>query len=189
MRLVSERSPLGQLLKELTPPESVEGAEVEPAEETPEDPPEVKKGQPELELAVTKATDMERRRTVGPLYAPGTADAHGEFATAGDLEDAVAKYLEGGDLNLRLQHNRSKIGGKVIGIMAWPYETEAQLTLPGDDTVTKSVKLPAGTVYVATEWSPSAWEDVKKGKLTGYSLGGRALRVRGVSLPEPSAAA
>jgi hypothetical protein len=42
-------------------------------------------------------------------------------------------------------------------------------------------KLPAGTVYATVEWSPSGWDAVKKGKITGMSMGGRAVRVRGVS--------
>jgi hypothetical protein len=53
------------------------------------------------------------------------------------------------------------------------------LKLP-DGTVTKSVTLPAGTVYAGVQWSHAVWPDVKAGKIRGYSMCGRAVRVRNV---------
>ena len=34
-----------------------------------------------------------------------------------------------------------------------------------------------GTVFMGVQWEPWAWELVKKGKLTGYSIGGKAERI------------
>jgi hypothetical protein len=132
-----------------------------------------------MDLYVTK-TETEKRRTTGVLYVPSApnapmVDSQGDFITEDDLEDAVAEYVKAGDLDLRLQHNRRVVAGRVIGIMAWPYEHEVELSIPGG--VTKQVKLPKGTVHVTVEWNPDAWHLVKSGKLTGFSLGGKATKI------------
>jgi hypothetical protein len=36
--------------------------------------------------------------------------------------------------------------------------------------------MPAGTVYLGVKWDEPAWEAIKARELTGYSLGGRAVR-------------
>jgi hypothetical protein len=139
-----------------------------------EPPPIELAGEGELELAVTKRAP-EQRYTFGPLYTPGQIDAHGEFATSEELQKAVWEYAQRGDLKLRKQHNREAVGGQVVELVAWPYEAVVELQVPG--RAVRKAKLPAGTVYAGVLWSEDAWPGVKSGAVTGYSLGGRAVRV------------
>jgi hypothetical protein len=129
---------------------------------------------------VAKAARPEQRFTFSPLYLPNTLDAHGEFATADDLQEAAWDYFRKGDRKLRKQHG-SQVIGEVVEMTSWPFAHEAELT-SANGTVRKQ-KFPAGTVYCGVVWTPEAWTDVKAGKLTGYSMGGSTVRTRGVPLP------
>lgn len=133
---------------------------------------------PEFEYAVVKAR-TEDRYTLGPVYMPDTLDAHGEWATAGDLEKASWDFFKAEDHNIYLQHS-DKRAGELVALMPWPHEVEATMQ-KSIDGVTKSVSttFPAGTVYAGVLWEPWAWEDVKKGKITGFSMGGWARRLEG----------
>lgn len=122
---------------------------------------------------ISKA-DQERRYTFGPMYVPGREDAHREFMEPEDLQKSVWDYIRAGDRRIRLQHNRRVVAGEMVEMATWPYETEVELQL--NDKVTKTI-LPANTPYMGVIWEPWAWELVKKGKLSGYSMGGRAHRV------------
>lgn len=121
----------------------------------------------------------ELRYTFGPMYAPGAVDAHDEFATDEDLRKALWDFSLNGDKSLRKQHGPEKIGD-IVELVQWPFEQEVELTVPG--SAVRKVKLPAGTVYAGAHWTPEAWPDVKTGKITGYSMGGRAVRIR--NLPD-----
>lgn len=124
--------------------------------------------------AFTKSSD-ERRFTLGPQYVPDREDAHGEFATASDLQDAIHEYVKSGDRRIFKQHGREVIG-EWVEMMSWPHEVSVDLTVPG--RVAKStVTLPAGTVFMGVEWTEKAWPDVKSGKISGYSMGGFAHRI------------
>jgi hypothetical protein len=123
---------------------------------------------------IEKAEDQ--RITMGVMYAPGMEDAQGEYAEAGDLEKAVHDYMARGDLAIRRQHGKEIIGS-IVGIMAWPFETEMDLKSLGAVEKSSKVKLPAGTVFATAQWTKEAWPLVKSGAIRGFSMGGRAVRV------------
>jgi hypothetical protein len=127
---------------------------------------------------LAKSANAEQRYTLSPLYLPNTIDAHGEFATADDLQESAHDYFRSGNRQLRKQHGREVIG-EIVEMLAWPYDHEASLS-QANGTVRKQ-KLPAGTVYVGVKWSPSAWQDVKSGAISGLSMGGSCVRVKGPS--------
>lgn len=135
--------------------------------------------------AGTLRKDADQRFTFGPMYVPDTEDAHGEFSTAEDLQQAVWNYVRAADRRIRLQHNREVVAGELVECAVWPYETEVELSLPQDDGSVKmeKVTLPANTPFLGVVWEPPAWELVKRGLLRGYSIGGRARRVY-ADLPE-----
>lgn len=124
----------------------------------------------------------EKRFTLGPWYIPDKKDAHGEFTDTHELQNALWNYVKSGDRRIRLQHNKSVIAGEWLEVVTWPYE----VTLPMNkaDGSTEQVTYPAGTVFMGTQWQPWAWELVKKGKLTGFSIGGKAERLY-VEMDEP----
>jgi hypothetical protein len=131
-----------------------------------------------FEYAILKSRP-EKRITLGPVYMPDTLDAHGEWATADDLEDMAHEYFKSADHSVYLQHSDQK-AGEIVSMMPWPNEVGATM-MKSVDGVRKSVstKFPAGTVYAGVQWEPWAWEMVKSGKITGFSMGGFSRRLEG----------
>jgi hypothetical protein len=123
---------------------------------------------------ITKSND--KRFTFGPMYIPGAIDAHGEYAEADPLQEALWDFAQNGDRTLRKQHGPQAIG-KIVEFVAWPFEQTLELTNPGTG-LSKSLTLPAGTVYTGALWEPEVWPLVKSGRFTGYSMGGTAVRMR-----------
>ncbi len=124
-----------------------------------------------------KGARPEQRFTLSPLYTPGRLDAHSEWADADDLSEALHDYLRKGYRKLHKQHGGEVIG-EVVEAFQWPHDHEAELK-QADGSVRKQL-LPAGTVYCGVKWTPKAWADVKAGRITGLSMGGTAIRVKGV---------
>jgi 2'-5' RNA ligase len=122
---------------------------------------------------VAKASP-EKRYTLGPMYMPDRLDAHGEFTDADILQEGVWGYVRRGERTIYLQHSDTP-AGEFVELMSWPYEASVKMVVPGDKE--KTVKFPAGTVYMGVIWQPWAWELVKDGKLRGLSMGGHARRM------------
>lgn len=123
----------------------------------------------------------EKRFTLGPWYIPDRADAHGEWTDTSELQNALWNYVKSGDRRIRLQHNKDVVAGEWLETMTWPYPVTVPITKA--DGATGEHTYPTGTVFMGVQWEPWAWELVKKGKLTGYSIGGKAERIL-VDLPE-----
>lgn len=132
----------------------------------------------EYAYTVRKSSD-EKRYTLGPVYLPNTLDAHNEWASPEDLQDSMHEYVRKSSATrtIYLQHT-DKPAGEWVEIVTWPEAWSTSLT-KSIDGVEKAVEttFPAGTVYMGVIWQDWAWEDVKKGKLTGFSMGGMARRV------------
>lgn len=129
---------------------------------------------------VSKAVE-ERRFTLGPMYIPNRRDAHDEWTDPDELQKAVWEYVRKGDRRIRLQHNRDKVAGEFVEIMAWPYEVEVPMMQKSGLTV--PMTFPADTVFLGVIWEPWAWDLIKADKLRGYSIGGTAQRLL-VDLPD-----
>jgi hypothetical protein len=136
-----------------------------------------------VNLAIAKSAP-ERRYTLGVLYAPNALDAHEEFTTDAELHRAILKFGRSGNRTLRRQHRPADVAGRIVELIRWPHEATISATVPG--RITKTLAMPSGTVYVGVVWTRDAWEDVKAGKITGFSLGGRGVRVRDVREGAPS---
>jgi len=118
-------------------------------------------------LPVDKA-DEERRIVFGVVLEPDSVDAQGDTISAEEIERAahiwLAKYQERGLMHRKLVNDEVEI-----------YES---YLAPQDMSVAgRSVK--KGTWLLMYHiLSDKMWEDVKTGKLTGFSMGGYARRVR-----------
>lgn len=125
---------------------------------------------------MTKAIkqDDEDRFTLGPWYIPGRLDAHNEWTDAAELEKSFHTYLDEGDRNIMLQHNRNIVAGRRISGMVVP--TEYRVTMTKADGSTEDVIYPPGTPFLGVKWEPWAWNLIKAGKLRGYSIGGSSQR-------------
>lgn len=136
-----------------------------------------------ITTAFSKAVD-EWRYTLGPVYAPNTLDLHGEYADDDALHRAFLEFGASGDRRLRLQHQPDVEVGTIVELMRWPQEATFRLEAPRRKPY--DVTLPAGTVYMGVIWDERPWvEFVKTGKVAGYSMGGRALRVVTDGAPGP----
>lgn len=122
--------------------------------------------------------------TLGLFYMPDMDDLHKEYATDDELHRGVIHYQLHGDRRLRLQHDPSKKVGTVFSVFRWPYPTEAVMK-SASTGVERRVSLPAGSVFAEVLWDAHAWPLVKSGRIRGYSMGGRAMRVRVQARPEP----
>jgi hypothetical protein len=118
--------------------------------------------------------DEERRYTLGPVYIPGTIDAHGDYTDKETLQKALWGWVRKGDRSIRLQHTR-KQAGEMVEMLTWPFEVTAKMRVPGEGDT--DVTFPVDTPFMGVVWEPWAWDLVKAGELRGYSIGGRARRV------------
>lgn len=134
------------------------------------------------DIAFTKA-DEDQRYTFGPLYTPMQEDAHGEFATAPTLQKALWNYARSGDRRIRKQHDQGHVAGEVVEQVVWPYPVEVELSVPGQGV--RKALLPANTAFMGVIWSEEAWPLVKSGAISGYSMGGRAIRTRTADVLAP----
>lgn len=128
--------------------------------------------------AVAKAADA-KRFTLGPFYVPDRLDAHDEWASSEDLQQGVWDYVRKGYRDIHLQHTKKR-AGEWVEIVSWPYETEVELVVPGDEmnkATVRKAQFPEGTAYMGVVWEPWAWDLIKAGKLRGLSMGGFAQRV------------
>ena len=122
---------------------------------------------------ITKAD--EKQFTLGPLYIPDSLDAHGEWTDSEELQKAVWEYVKSEDRRIRLQHNKDVVAGEWLEIMTFPHKLTVPMTKASGEEL--SVTYPPNTVFMGVQWEDWAWDLVKKGKLRGYSIGGKAKRI------------
>lgn len=141
-----------------------------------------------VDYAMSKSakTNDEERFTFGPLYLPSEDEArplldlHDEFATSEDLQKAVWDYVRKDSRDIRLQHFPQVKAGEWVELATWPYEQTIELFTPGrhlEKAEAKTVTVPPNTPFMGVKWQPFAWELVKKGKIRGLSMGGKADRM------------
>lgn len=123
-----------------------------------------------------KKEDM-RRFTLAPWYVPGTEDAHGEWTDADTLQQALWGYVRAGDRTIKLQHNTEVDAGEWVEAVTWPQPVDLQMVTADGEIRMES--FPANTVFLGVVWEPWAWELVQSGQITGYSIGGKAVKVTG----------
>lgn len=115
-----------------------------------------------LNVRIVKRED-EQRYTLAVAYPANQIDAHGDFATAQDLEKACWDY----NGRVGLMHKDGTTGsGRAVETYIWrgaPQEIGGEAVNPGD-------------WMLGVIWSEKAWAAIKKGELTGYSIQGYAAR-------------
>lgn len=135
----------------------------------------------------TKALEVEERRfTLGPWYIPNTADAHGDWTDPDTLQQALWDYVDAGYRGIHLQHMPDTVAGRWVELMTLPHETTWPVIDPNGTTTEHTY--PEGTVLMGVIWDEWAWDLVKSGAITGYSIGGNAM-MSDEQLAEPGAIA
>lgn len=131
-------------------------------------------------LPLAKQVD-EKQFTLAPLYIPNRLDAHQEWAEADDNQQALWSLIRKDDRRIRRQHNPEVVAGEVVEAFTEWEERTATMMVPdvkkAGEFVRKQVTFPPGTTFLGVVWTDGAWDDVKKGRLRGLSMGGTAHRI------------
>lgn len=138
--------------------------------------------QPVLKDARQPVLNDEKRYTYGPWYVPDSIDLHKEWATRDTVQEALWKYVDSGDRDIRLQHNTDIVAGRWVELATFPFPVS--IPVVDEAGVLQKHTYPAGTPFMGTIWEPWAWELVKADKIRGYSIGGTAKRIE-VDMPGP----
>jgi len=123
---------------------------------------------------ILKQASVERF-TLAPWYIPNKYDAQNEWTDAKELQKALWDYVKSGDRDIRLQHQKDIKAGEWVEAMTLPYEWTTPIKKANGSN--GSITYPAGTVLLGVIWEPWAWEMVKNGEITGFSIGGSAERL------------
>lgn len=117
--------------------------------------------------------DDEKRIVTGVVYEPDVLDAHGEFMTADEIEKSAHQFLKD-YRNIDKQHDF--VAGQADVVESWIAKEEGKL---GDQDIKKGTWLMS--VHVPDD---DTWAEIKKGELTGFSMGGVGERVEHVEKSE-----
>ncbi|MBP2635547.1 MAG: phage protease XkdF family protein [Firmicutes bacterium] len=110
--------------------------------------------------------DEEKRIVTGIVYEPDALDAHDEFMTAEEIEKSAHQFLKD-YRNIDKQHDF--VAGQAEVVESWIAKAEEKL---GDQDIKKGTWLMS--VHVPDD---DTWGEIKKGELTGFSMGGVGERV------------
>lgn len=117
--------------------------------------------------------DDEKRIVTGIVYEPDVLDAHGEFMTADEIEKSAHQFLK--DFrNIDKQHDF--VAGQAEVVESWIAKEAGKL---GEQDIVKGAWLMS--VHVPDD---DTWGEIKKGELTGFSMGGVGERVEHVEKSE-----
>lgn len=101
-----------------------------------------------------------KRIVYGEVLAPGVVDAQGDIVSPEEIERAAYRFLaEGGGV---AEMHGAPGAGDVV---------ESFIARDGDPHFTP------GAWVLGVRLAPEVWERVRRGELTGFSMGGRGVRV------------
>lgn len=110
--------------------------------------------------------DEDQQIVTGIVYEPDVLDAHDEFMTADEIEKSAHQFLKD-YRNIDKQHDF--VAGQAEVVESWIAKEAGTL---GDQDIKKGTWMMS--VHVADE---DTWNEIKKGELTGFSMGGVGERV------------
>lgn len=119
----------------------------------------------EKSIPILKVDD-EKRIVTGVVYEPDVLDAHGEFMTADEIEKSAHQFLKD-YRNIDKQHDF--VASQADVVESWIAKEDGKL---GDQDIIKGTWLMS--VHVPDD---DTWAEIKKGELTGFSMGGVGERV------------
>jgi hypothetical protein len=152
-RKIAQRPPLEYIM----PP----GPKVEEAEE-PEDETVTKS----LFVPILKA-DKELQIITGVVLRPETVDAQGDIMSADVIRESAHNFLKAHNrtTKLKLQHKTFKAGR---------FDLVESFIAPMDLTIGDKIVKGGSWVMSVRVNDAAVWSQVKDGKITGFSVGGRA---------------
>lgn len=103
-----------------------------------------------------------RRIVYGEVLAPDVVDGQGDVVSASEIEAAAHRFLARGGVVGGMHREFSDVGEVVESFIA-----------RADDPA-----FTPGSWVLGVRLAPEAWERVRRGEWTGFSVGGRAVRTR-----------
>lgn len=122
-------------------------------------------GEYQVESSIIKA-DEEQRLVTSIVYEPFVKDAHGDFMTDTEILKAAHYFMVHGQ-GVDVQHDYKKADANVV---------ESWVTK--NDEVIEGQQIKKGTWLATTKVNDDAlWSAIKKGIITGFSMGGTGLKI------------
>ncbi len=121
---------------------------------------------PVTKFTITKV-DKKQHIVGGVVYEPDEVDTQGDYADKKEIEKAMYRFMEKYATNtkrIRINHKGKKYFFPII-----------ESFIPEHDTKKGGQRLKAGTWWLMVKVTDKKiWADIEAGKLTGWSMGGRA---------------
>jgi hypothetical protein len=112
---------------------------------------------------VTSPEKAQERITYDVVYAPWEVDLQGQYATEDEVRKMAHEFIaRKGGMNLMHITGLKMTDGRPAG-----EPVESFIARSGDPD------FPRGAWVMGVKWHPEAWEQVKSGRLTGYSIEGQ----------------
>ncbi|MED3396843.1 XkdF-like putative serine protease domain-containing protein [Bacillus wiedmannii] len=109
-------------------------------------------------------TEEDKQLVTGVVYEPDVEDTHGDTMTAEEIEKAAYTFM---DKHIDKQHD--EIAGKGTVVENW---------IAKSDMTVGEQEVKAGTWLMTVRVDDTdTWEEIKKGEVTGFSMGGFGERV------------
>jgi DNA adenine methylase len=128
---------------------------------------------------IGKSATAEERYVLGVVMEPESEDTQGDVSSDADIKKAQQGFMEAyadgyGDKTAQRGHmgkmHKSVVDGKVVILESW---------IQREDTIIEEEAVKKGTWLQAVRVKDDdMWEAVKKGDLTGFSIGGVATRIK-----------
>jgi DNA adenine methylase len=135
----------------------------------PDEAPEEETGDRKLFIPIAKA-DLDQRTVTGVVLQPEVIDGQGDIMSAEVIKKAAYRFLA--DYNKSTQ----------IGLMHKDFKQRFELVecyITPQDLKINGVEVPEGSwVITVRVLDKDVWAKVKKGELTGFSIGGKARVVK-----------
>ncbi|MEK5013653.1 XkdF-like putative serine protease domain-containing protein [Bacillus sp. FSL L8-0315] len=111
-------------------------------------------------------TEEEKQLVTGVVYEPDVEDSHGDKMTVEEIEKAAYTFMENYQ-HIDKQHD--EIAGKGTVVENW---------IAKSDMTVGEQEVKAGTWLMTVRVDDAdTWEEIKKGEVTGFSMGGFGERV------------
>lgn len=110
--------------------------------------------------------EVDQQLVYGIVYEPNILDAHDEYMTADEIEKS-AHYFMKEARNIDTNHDFDSGVGEVVESYIAPADFEI-----GNQEVKK------GSWVLVTKATDEVWEGIKNGDITGYSMAGKAEKVK-----------
>lgn len=113
----------------------------------------------------------EEQKAWAPVLIPNETDKQGDVIPSDEIESAAHEFLA---KYRQIDTDHDLFDGKGTPIESWTLKDSQTFTLPDGS---ESREYPAGTWMMGVQFSDEAWDRVKAGELTGFSIYGEATQI------------